>query len=182
MVNVGEEKRSSEKKGILSKYKVTLIIIGIFALSYLSIAALMGSVTPIHVVASESMVPTLETGDLILVRSISTDSLSVGDIIVFNVPSPYDSVFPSPIIHRIIEKKIEGEAIYYQTKGDNNLTPDIFKVPAGNVIGKYAGIRIPLIGYVFLYLKTPIGWITVFTLLIAWFAYDYLTSKERKKG
>jgi len=113
---------------------------GIISLSlleaYLLMALLLGTFTPVMVVPSWSMAPTLNVGDLILVVGVDPASVSVGDIIVFNVPSPHDRYTPSPIVHRVIEVNVEGGEVYFRTKGDNNPSADAWRVPAENLIGR----------------------------------------------
>lgn len=171
------DKTQLSKKEILVKHRITLIIIGLIAISYISIASYMGNLRPFAVVRSESMVPTLEKGDLILIRVVSIDSIKLGDIIVFDVPSPYN--IPSPVIHRIINIGIEDGKKIFETKGDNNVAPDFFKVPAENVIGKYAEIRIPTIGLIFLFLQSTLGLITIILLIVILFIYSYIDTKNR---
>ena len=77
-----------------------------------------------------------------------------GDIIVFNFPSPHDRHTPSPIVRRVVEVNVEGGEAYFRTKGDNNPSADAWRVPSGNLTGRYAG-RIPYVGLPFLFLKTP---------------------------
>jgi signal peptidase I len=62
-------------------------------------------------VISQSMVPTLMVADLVLVESLTTGNIEVGDIIVFTPP---DRVGGS-VVHRVIS--VDGGNI--RTKGDN---------------------------------------------------------------
>ena len=175
-----KEKSPVQKERALFKYKGTLIVVGVLALSYFVIAASMGNLRPLAAIRSESMFPTLEKGDLVLIKGPLVDRLDVGDAIVFDVPSPFDKTFPSPIVHRIIEKRVESGKTYFETKGDNNSVPDVFKVPAENVIGEYAGIRIPLLGHVFMFVQSPLGLATTLILILVWFGYGYFTQKGQK--
>ena len=74
----------------------------------------------------------LET--LFVVR-VDPSSMSVGDIIVFNFPSPHDRHTPSPIVRRVVEVNVEGGEAYFRTKGDNNPSADAWRVPSGNLTG-----------------------------------------------
>ena len=53
---------------------------------------------PFHPVSSESMVPTLNVGDLIVVRGVDPGSVTVGTVIVFHSPRNYDML----IVHRVV--------------------------------------------------------------------------------
>ncbi len=83
---------------------------------YQTLGTSLGTDTPVVSVVSNSMQPTFERGDLIMVRGTSYDDIDVGDIIVFK--SRYDTIRDSmpPLIHRVIRKS-SGTV---DTKGDNN--------------------------------------------------------------
>jgi signal peptidase len=107
-----------------------------------------------------------------LVRGVDVRTIRRGDVIVFNVPAPYDGHTPSPIVHRVIDVKADGGEVYFVTKGDNNPSADTWAVPAGNVIGKYAG-RVPYMGLPVLFLKTPYGLAVVAALMLLWIFYPH---------
>lgn len=47
--------------------------------------------------------------------------------------------------------------VMYETKGDNNNGPDLKPVLAENVIGKYADITVPYVGYLLSYASSKAG-------------------------
>ena len=67
---------------------------------------------------SNSMEPTIMTGDVILTKRISFEDVEVGDIIVYK--HVYEDGNYKAIVHRVIEKTDE----YLICKGDNNDAPD----------------------------------------------------------
>jgi len=138
-----------------------------------------GMSSPFMAVSSQSMQPVLNYGDLILVRREQAENIEVGDIIAFNVPSPYDSVAPSPTVHRVVEKCNENGKIYFKTRGDNNSDGDPWNVPAENLLGKYMG-KVPYIGSVVLSLKSVYGLALIAVLLGTSFIYSH--SKKRTGG
>ncbi|MFW5872198.1 MAG: signal peptidase I [bacterium] len=83
------------------------------------------------------------TGDIMVLRGADKENIDVGDIIVFRAREG------EPIIHRVIEKNINGESVTFRTKGDNNPMSYDFEseIPYESVIGK-AIFRIPYLGYV----------------------------------
>ena len=93
--------------------------------------------TPVVAVFSESMVPTYQKGDMIIVYG--DKEVEVGDIIVFD--TPYKNY---PIIHRILEIKESGEIL---TKGDNNPAADPWEITTDSIHGK-AALRLPFLGWV----------------------------------
>jgi signal peptidase len=92
--------------------------------------------TPVVAVFSESMLPTFEKGDMIIVQGGT--QINVGDIVVYDAPS-----YKYPIIHRVISVSEEG----ITTKGDHNSAADPWVTPASKVHGK-AILRIPYLGWV----------------------------------
>ncbi len=97
-------------------------------------------------------------GDLILIKEPQDKySLSAGEIITFISTNP-DSVGQT-VTHKIREAKYtqNGELIGYVTYGVFTGVNDTAIVQPDNVLGIYAG-KIPLIGHVFAFLKTPQGY------------------------
>lgn len=104
--------------------------------------------SPIVVVLSGSMEPSMYRGDILLLHKRTT--IENGDIIVYNLPGE-----GIPIVHRIILKqKADGASTYkYLTKGDNNYGDDrplygrgSYYINEDQVVGKVAGI-LPYGGY-----------------------------------
>lgn len=89
----------------------------------------------LYVIYSNSMAPTLNTGDLVYVSVRNSADIKVGekngDILIIRGPNYYyeNNVDPillnylqnnTPIIHRGIDKKIINNTYYFLMKGDNN--------------------------------------------------------------
>jgi len=149
---------------VLKALKIAVSIAALLE-GYLILALLFGTLTPVMVVPSTSMLPTLNVGDLIIVRGVDATTVKPGDIIVFNVPQPYDRYPPSPIVHRVFDVRFENGKPAFITKGDNLPSPDGWLVPAENVIGICIW-RIPYLGYPALFLRTPYGIATVAAILM----------------
>jgi signal peptidase len=109
-------------------------------------------------VLSGSMKPAFNPGDLIIDKKIDPKDLKVGDIVTYQWGSALSS-------HRIIEiiKDRTGEPAF-KVKGDNNNSADETLVAGNAVIGKY-NFKIPLLGYVLIKFKGPIGIILIWLLL-----------------
>lgn len=92
-----------------------------------TVAVMVLWVTPMKVVASGSMAPTLPVGARIFLQDAS--DIQKGDIITFLDND--DEV----VTHRIIELRPDGSII---TKGDANLTADVYDPPltSSDVLGK----------------------------------------------
>lgn len=103
-------------------------------------------------VLSGSMEPTFNTGSLILVKKFDeATTLDKGDIITFRQDET------NVVTHRIIEVVTQSGKEFYRTQGDNNEDPDTNLVMTDNLVAKYTGITIPLIGYFLQYASTPLG-------------------------
>ncbi|MEM2262429.1 MAG: signal peptidase I [Ignisphaera sp.] len=133
-----------------------------------------------------SMYPTLYPGDLLLLTS--GEDLKVGDIIVYR--NPYDK--NKNIVHRIIDIIVTstGEKRYI-TKGDHNLGPDWYYPTDRDIVGKWTGFKIHLVGFVFLlvdsppFVKTPFGEVSLgrfilILILIIILALEFIEIFRRK--
>jgi signal peptidase len=161
---------------------------------------------PLLAVASGSMVPTLNIGDLIVVRGVSNFSEIYahpinGGIIIFTTYDPnigqdpinlWPGKAPELIVHRAINKTLKydshvgREVYYFTTKGDHNPTADAWPgtnfdgVPEYYVVGRVVGV-VPWVGNVPLFIRTPSGILTIFALIIIVFLAEYLFSTVREK-
>jgi len=121
------------------KGTIIYIVLG-FLIAYGFNAALgfaLNTDTPVVAVFSESMVPTYNKGDMIIV--VGDKNLSIGDVVVFDSPAR-----SYPIIHRVYNITEDGKIL---TKGDNNRSVDPWKTDLSLVHGKSV-LRIPLLGWV----------------------------------
>ena len=97
------------------------------------------------IIASGSMQPTLNPGDIAIVVSTPSATIKVGDIIQYYTAE-------EPIIHRVIDKYEAGGTLWFITQGDANNAPDN-PVNQRQVTGKALFI-IPKLGWISIYLKT----------------------------
>jgi signal peptidase I len=132
--------------------------------------------SPLMVVSSGSMVPVLNVGDIIVVRGVNPQTVTVGTIIIFHSPYEYDM----PIVHRVIAVVNDGGSLFFETKGDHNGVQDGWRVPAENLMGIYV-MKVPYIGLISLELRGPLG-VTLIILLIALIVFvEYSESKSGSK-
>ena len=106
----------------LSRETIIIIFVGaVLVFGGFAIRSFLQVSNPVYVVPSVSMVPTLNVGDLIVIRNgqgFSFSDLKVGDIIVFHTNDGGGRT----IVHRIVEiyaDSTTGERLV-KTKGDNN--------------------------------------------------------------
>lgn len=124
--------------------------------------------TPLNVV-SDSMAPTFQAGDLIIIRSCDPASLKEGDIVTFHTIINNEFALNT---HRIAEIQGQADARSYVTKGDNNDIADIHMITDGDIVGKYVA-RLPHFGRVVEFLSSSMGFLLVIVLpLLIFFVYQ----------
>jgi signal peptidase len=149
-----------------------IIVISVFAF-WFGLRAALATEYPLCGVASGSMIPTLQVGDLIIVQGVKPTEITAapapeGDIIVFFNPR---KGFRDPndlIVHRAVDKFYdEGEGKwYFKTQGDANSGPDPREVPEDYLVGKVVFFRIPIVGFITFLMRTPAAILVVLPPLI----------------
>jgi signal peptidase I len=153
---------------------------------YVGIRIAFGTFNPFYIVASGSMIPTLNISDFVIINhNIPFSNLKVGDIIVFKSPG---SLIPNEqhetIVHRIvhISTGIEGRVI--TTKGDANdgSIPYIdYPLREQNYVGKVVYV-IPKLGLVTKMLSPPTNYyIIVGVIMITVVYYSRIGRREQQK-
>ena len=145
---------------------------------------------PVMVVVSGSMIPTLEMGDLIIVRGVDPKEITVDTVIVFYDPTNYKQLLDLNvltatgarlIVHRVYGLEQKGDEIYFKTKGDHNPAPDPWLVPRNYVVGVVIA-RIPYVGIVVMKLREPLGRSIIIILILVLVIYMFIEAggKQRK--
>ena len=160
-----ERARQTLKWNQRSEFTKTIFVIGIVIVMTLGGYGLftvsMGTPNPLVVVESDSMIPTLYRGHLLILQARAPDQIQVGDIIVF------DAIYHNkPIVHRIIEIQNVSGDFHYFTKGDNNALSDPGYRVHDDIIGVVV-LAIPYVGHVTLFLHEPYGFAIVVILFLA---------------
>jgi len=153
---------------------VILIVIGATLGSYGIFSLAMGTSTPLVVVESKSMTPTLDVGYLLVLQKRAPDKIYLNDIVVYNA-----AFNDKPIVHRVVEIQIVNGTYHYYTKGDNNTVRD----PSYRVYSDIVGVvvtAIPYVGYVTLFLHTWYGLPIVFTIFLALIIIPEFFFKDEK--
>ena len=148
---------------------IILLLIIIFCIAgfWLGLKAYLVTDYPLLAVASGSMKPTLNEGDLIVVQgglegSIIVAEIGTGDIIIFHRPGDPDEL----IVHRAVEKWQDGDIWKFHTWGDNNPQQDSWIVRETDIIGKVVGV-VPYVGHIPLFVHTTNGKIII--IILIWF-------------
>ena len=131
------------------------------------VASLAGF-TPLSVV-SDSMAPTFNAGDLIIIKKCDPATLVEGDIVTFHTIINNEFALNT---HRIDEIQTMGDVRSYVTKGDNNAIADIHMISDGDIVGKYVA-KLPYFGKVVQFLSSSAGFLLVIVLpLLLFFIYQ----------
>ncbi len=132
------------------------------------------------IVLTDSMVPEIYSGDLIICHTIDAEDVKTGDVIAFFDPAGNGT---SIVTHRVIEVINENGEIEFKTQGDNNNTEDRLPVPSDLLVGIYK-TRIAGLGNVAMFMQSSTGLIVCVVLpIVLLVAYDMIRRRlyEKKK-
>ena len=87
----------------------------------------------IYTVASNSMRPTYEIGDTLLIKEVELSDIKVGDVISYKGQS--NGVEGYIITHKVINIEVDSDNYYFHTKGEANEGEDPL-VSGNQVVGK----------------------------------------------
>ena len=106
-------------------------------------------------IQTDSMEDTIKVGDFIIGKTCDPDDLEVNDIISFYTIDNQGHSFVNT--HRIVEIIESGNNRVFVTKGDNSDDVDPRKVYEGDIVSRYTGFRIPLLGKILTFLSGKLG-------------------------
>lgn len=114
-------------------------------------------------VLSGSMRPTIDIGELVVIKMCNPEDVQVGDIVTKSVSTDGSLT----LTHRVIEKYDDPEtgALMVVTQGDDNQSADV-AMPADEVIGTMQ-MHIPYLGYVVGFVKGNLLFVVFFALALA---------------
>ncbi len=124
--------------------------------------------TPLTV-QSESMAPTFDEGDLIVIQACDASTLEAGDIVTFHTIIDNQYALNTHRIDSVVEA---NGARSYTTKGDNNEIVDAHVISDADIVGKYV-LRIPYLGSVMNFLSSSTGFLVVIVIpMLLFFIYQ----------
>lgn len=153
---------------------IIIIVMAIFAavllipriLGYQSLAVLSGS-----------MSPEIPVGSIVFTEEIPFEEFKVGDIVTYSISEK------TMVTHRIT--KIDKQEKILITRGDANDSEDAEPVEFTRVKGK-ADFHVPFLGYLSIYLRTPIGIAAIcgllFVLILLFFLPEIFHKDERSEN
>ena len=120
-------------------------------------------------VQSDSMSPTFDQDDLIVIKTCDTSKLQVGDIVTFHTIIDNQYALNTHRIESIDE--LNGMRSF-TTKGDNNDVADTHIISDGDIVGQYV-FKIPGMGKVMDFLSSTWGFLIVIVLpMLLFFIYQ----------
>lgn len=133
---------------------------------------------PVVIIEGSSMVPNINSGDIVLLHRQDFSELKLGDMIAFNKKRLDDeSETTNPVVvHRIVEKRITAVGqVSLVTRGDFNLENDDEMVSKSNYEGKVY-VVIPKAGFVAKGLQNP----AIFAALLAVIVATFLIALKKR--
>jgi signal peptidase len=143
------------------KYRKKLLMLMISISVAFLVTIIVALTQDFYVVVSDSMIPNLNTGDIVLVENgndvvgSTFVNLNLGDIIVFEVASEFEEG-KRTIVHRVEEIVFDSDGNrVIRTKGDTNPSPIQgvdYPITEDNYVGKVV-YAIPYLGLFLMYLN-----------------------------
>lgn len=182
MYRISDFERSSKRMFIIEKSVMILLYIIIIPIIMYNLTLMVKSyINPTEipdffgfksfVIISESMEPTIMTGDAILSKEVKQEELKEKDIISFHDQGDINT-------HRIVEILEDDGIIKYKTKGDNNKKEDKELVTYDKIEGVYQ-FRIKGFGKIVEVIKNKITLVVLLIVLVLISACQVRINKKR---
>lgn len=123
-------------------------------------------------IVSESMEPTFNVNDLVVVKKVDTSELNDGDIITFENDGKV-------ISHRILKISKNRNGVKIQTKGDNNEVQDPYELTTEQVYGKVV-FSIEKLGRFVTYIQNAKGFLNI--VIFAIIVYILVSLRDKQKN
>lgn len=167
--------KRKEKEKIVKRIIEIIAIILIYNIILIIISSINGKDFSIlgykaYIVNTNSMEPTIEVGDIVIIKKVKAEKLNQGDVITFTREGEV-------ITHRITKIETEEKSTQYVTKGDNNNTEDTLKIKYEDIIGKEI-LTIPQLGKAMQLLDSKII-LLIIILIILICAFVKIQKKEK---
>lgn len=102
-------------------------------------------------VLSDSMTPTITSGDLVIGKAPALDSIQPGQIVTYR-----NHLARRLVTHRVVAVTKVGSESAFITQGDGNSLPDERPILARDVVAAYA-FHLPFAGYLLAFSQTWVG-------------------------
>jgi signal peptidase I len=174
---------ATSKVSHAAAYAVVVLVVVIGAAFLLN--SRVGGIQVYDVYPTGSMTPTLDIGDLVVVHSVSYDSLQIGDVIVYRPPIAGGGCQAEDIVHRIVNITSEGLI----TQGDNrasnsNPIPDEpYEWPpvTPECVEGMVVVALPFLGLITKAFPPPLNYILVAAIVLLIFAIELHGGRKEKQ-
>ena len=159
---------------------ILLINLTLIAKSYINKDEVpsIGGTFPL-IVLTDSMLPVIESGDLIICQTAEADEIKKDDVISFFDPAGNGT---SIVTHRVVELVEKDGETLFRTRGDNNNTDDKELVAADDLVGVYK-CRIAGAGHVAMFMQSTAGLIVCVVLpIVLLVTYDIIRRRIYEKN
>lgn len=124
-------------------------------------------------VSSDSMVPSLNVGDIIMDQKVDPEDIKIGDIVSYTCLD--GKLKGQTITHRVVKGPISRNGEYsYITKGDKEGAVEDAEISYDQIEGKYLYTMSWLNG-VYTFFLSPGGLITFIGIIVFLFGYEMIT-------
>ncbi len=172
--NKQKEKRHKVQR-IIAFPIIIVILTLVFYIGYLKVIKKENDINILgfrqYMVATGSMEPKYNVGDMIIIRETPEEKIKIGDIINYISENGTDT-----ITHRVVDIIEKDGQTYYKTKGDNNNSEDSELVNYSQVKGTLV-FKIGKLGTIMTKLLTGTGIIILFAVIIL----SYLRDKNKEE-
>ena len=159
---LAEPRTRRRHRGRLLGILATLSLGCAVLLVVLAAAAMVLDLVRFTVVDSGSMRPTLNPGDVVVLRSEPPAQMAVGQIVAFHPPGERRLT----VIHRVRAVRRTSSGIIFRTKGDANNASDPWRAKiAGDIVWRETA-KVPLLGYLVVWSQRPAIRMGVLSLML----------------
>ena len=172
-------------KNVSRAITYVLIVIVIVTGAQFVVGSELGS-SPVYVVVSKSMVPTLQVGDLVIAERVPFGSIHVGQVIIYQQPTS-SGTCPNPmgitIVHRVANITSSGLITWGDDRVTNPHPDEPYEwppVPSECVKGVVV-LAVPYLGLVSMFVPYPWNYFLVVLILIFVFVSELRPSPEARE-
>jgi len=171
-------------KNVSRALTYVLIVVVVVVAAQLVVGSALGT-SPVYVVVSKSMVPTLQIGDLVIIHAVPFSSIHVGQVIIYQQPTSAGTC-PNPygltIVHRVVGINSQGLVTQGDDRKTNPLPDEPYEWPyvTASCVKGVVFLAIPYLGLISMYITYPWNYVLVGLILI--FVFISELGPARKEG
>lgn len=118
------------------------VFFGLMTACLVALALLLATGHRALIVHSGSMSPSIDAGDVVIIKVLHPGEVNPGDVVTFRDPSRLDVL----VTHRVSEIRRQGGSFAFVTRGDRNGGVERWSVDARGTVGRVV-LRIANLGY-----------------------------------